>query len=189
MAVNSRHLRRIGLAVIALLAGARFILFPLSEYKSDMAAENRLLAAQLAKQKGLWAHRDTLKSNLERAGAQLTGLSKHFPVIKAADAKKFQLEQQKRVENRVKKAGIRINTLTWLPLTSPFFHHIPVKIIGEGPPAAFYDVVRALESGPEFVTLNTFSLRRYGNRQEVRGELVITFYALEPEVGASKVAS
>ncbi len=151
-----------------------------------MVSENRILARKINKAGTLWENRGALESRLSVLNQRLVDVIAMFSPVSPEDAKKFQLKQQQVIEKIVKGTGIRIKTFSWLPITSPFLHLIPVKMVGEGSPKDFYEVVRQLEARPEFVEIASLSIRKFGNKNIATGDFEISFYALDPEKMKSK---
>jgi len=164
-----------------ILAAIKFVFLPLSDWKAEMVAQNQALAQNISKAKELWKNREALESSLSEVDAQLDEIRTVVPLVRAEDAKKFQLKQQQVIEKIVKGTDIKIKTLAWLPITSPFFHQIPVKIRGQGSPRGFYQIIRQLEMRPEFVDINSLYFRRVGRGGDLIGDIEVSFYALDPE--------
>ncbi len=184
--MKNKRIKQLGILLVLILVGIRFVLVPLSERHSNVVSENRILARKINKASTLWENRGALESRLSVLNQRLVDVIAMFPPVSPEDAKKFQLKQQQVIEKIVKGTGIRIKTLSWLPITSPFLHLIPVKMVGEGSPKDFYEVVRQLEARPEFVEIASLSIRKFGNKNIATGDFEISFYALDPEKMKSK---
>ena len=184
--MKKKRSKQLGFLLVLILAGIRFVFVPLWDQHSDAVSENQVLARKINKAHALWENRGELESRLSVLKQRLADVSAMFPPVSPEDAKNFQLKQQQVIEKIVKGTGIRIKTLSWLPITSPFLHLIPVKMVGEGSPKDFYEVVRQLEARPEFVEIASLSIRKFGNKNIATGDFEISFYALDPEKMKSK---
>jgi hypothetical protein len=175
----NKRLKQLAILVVLIFVGIQFVYVPLSDRHKRLIAENQALAHRISKARQLWENREVLEAKLSEVDAQLEDLKKVFPLITPEDAKSFQLKQQQIIEGIVKKTGVKIKTLAWLPITDPFLHQVPVKIVGQGTPQEFFEIIRQLEMRPEFIDIYTFSLRGYGKGPEVTGEFEAVFYALD----------
>ena len=184
--MKKKQIKRLGLLIVLILAAIKFIFVPLFEWNADAVSENQILARKIDKARVLWENRESLEARLSELNLQLAHIRTIYPPVSSEDAKKFQLKQQQVIEKIVKGTGIRIKSLSWLPITSPFLHRIPVKMVGEGSPKDFYEIIRQLEARPEFIEIASLSIRKLGNKNIATGDLEISFYAVDPEMVKSK---
>ncbi len=179
--MKKKRIKQLGILVVLILAAVRFVFLPLSEQHEGTVAENQVLAKKIEKARALWENREELKTRLALVDQQLTDAGEIFPSVNPENAKGFQLKQQQVIEEIVKRTGIRIKTLSWLPITSPFFQRIPLKMVGEGSPEEFYEIIRQLEMRPEFIEIASLFLRKIGNKNMATGDVEISFYASDPK--------
>jgi len=175
---------RLGLGAIVAMLIIQYGLLPLLDWQQQRAKRVISLQETISRKKGLIGQEENITTLYEQYQTLRDGLAGRFEAdIK--DPQTLQLKLQKLIESLSVTLGVKIQNVDWMPVTKTGVVRGPVKFRLETTPELFINLINAIETKSEFLTIDTIRINARPQSLTITVELEISAYGLYARKSAS----